>query len=80
MRWDVDTNDPPIRGRADVKILCDGVEVLHVTAFDTGEGWVAERRDHGGELHPDPSNPEEVCRRVLHGRVEVVFPEGSGGE
>lgn len=74
MRWSVDTNIPPLAGKG-ATITCDGVEVPHVTAFDTDEGWVEALCDHGGKPHRDPSNPEEICRRVLHGKVEVVMPK-----
>lgn len=75
MRWDVDTNDPPFRGMG-YKILCDGVEIPRVVAFDTDAGWVKARCNHGGDVHLDPADPGAICMRVLHGKVEIVPPAG----
>lgn len=79
MRWSVHENHPPIAGKGG-KVLLDGAEVRHVTAFDTDEGWVEAfcvdgHTGYPGRMHVDPNDPDAICARALHGRVEVVMPE-----
>ena len=79
VRWNVSDNDPPLAGIGGT-VLCDGEEVRHVQAFDTEEGRVDALCVGGhtgweGQPHSDPDNPDDVCRVVLRGEVEVILPE-----